>query len=276
MALQAEKWPDAQTAVGQAEAILSKWRKGREDWLAQLGYRAELTEQVEKLNANAPYVQVVRRGLEGAERDVPDLDEPDQLRQRLDVLREQINRYNQLRGQLDEVNQLGQPLPSDQAEQWRLRSLDLQQRLDALKPDDLTAYQTLQDEVKKALDEVKAAVAEQSWPATRLRGPELVAKGLPTTVLQLLAPAPSARSLTSEDQVLSARARLRLFTWASYAVAVILLAGAGFAELYIARPAFGANAWGDYFALLAWGFGAEATRAAVTEMVRGWELPGLK
>ena len=28
----------------------------------------------------------------------------------------------------------------------------------------------------------------------------------------------------------------------------------------------------DYFTLLIWGFGAEATRTAVTDMVRGWGL----
>ena len=58
--------------------------------------------------------------------------------------------------------------------------------------------------------------------------------------------------------------------------ALPFLAGAGFAELYIANPTFGANAWGNYFALLAWGLGAEATRAAVAQMVRSWALPGVK
>lgn len=43
-----------------------------------------------------------------------------------------------------------------------------------------------------------------------------------------------------------------------------------------AVQATGANAWGDYFALLVWGFGAEATRAAVTGMVRNWGLPGIE
>jgi len=57
---------------------------------------------------------------------------------------------------------------------------------------------------------------------------------------------------------------------------VLLLAGAGFGELYVTRATFGSNAWGDYFSLLAWGFGAEATRAAITDLVRGWGLPGIR
>jgi hypothetical protein len=44
----------------------------------------------------------------------------------------------------------------------------------------------------------------------------------------------------------------------------------GFGELYIANPVFGANFWSDYSALMAWGFGAEASRASITDMVRGW------
>jgi hypothetical protein len=62
----------------------------------------------------------------------------------------------------------------------------------------------------------------------------------------------------------------------SYVIAVVFLAGAGFRQLYVDQPTFGANPWKDYFALLAWGFGAEATRDAVTKVVQGWGLPGFK
>jgi hypothetical protein len=64
--------------------------------------------------------------------------------------------------------------------------------------------------------------------------------------------------------------------WTSYMLAVVFLAGAGFGEWYVARPSFGANAWGDYLALLAWGFSVEATRATVTDMIRNWGLPGVR
>jgi hypothetical protein len=76
--------------------------------------------------------------------------------------------------------------------------------------------------------------------------------------------------------VQEARKRLRWFNWLSYAIAVGLLAGAGFGQLYVAKPTFGANSWSDYFALFAWGFGAEVTRDAITKVVRDWKLPGFK
>jgi hypothetical protein len=47
---------------------------------------------------------------------------------------------------------------------------------------------------------------------------------------------------------------------------IAVLTGGGFNQLYWAKPTFGANGWGDYFALLALGFGTEATRNVVTQV----------
>ena len=270
-ALQAEKWQDAQTAVGQAEAVWVKWRKGRDDWLVQLAYHAKLARRLDD-EADVPYVQAVRRELEDALRDAPDLEGPDKLRERLDGLAQQVNRYARLQARLDEFNDLRNRLPAGQAESWRLQAQTFQRRLQDLEPGDEAAHQTLQGEIEMAIAELDQLVAQRGEP-------EMVAKGvrdLGATVFRLLAPAPSARPLTVEEQAPGARTRLRLFTLASYTIAVALLAGAGFGELYAANAAFGANAWGDYFALLAWGFGAEATRAAVAQMVRGWGMPGIE
>ena len=73
-----------------------------------------------------------------------------------------------------------------------------------------------------------------------------------------------------------ARSRLAWFTWGGYLIAIILLVGTGFNQLYLAQAAFGANPWGDYFALFLWGFAAEASRAALTDVLRNLELPGVK
>ncbi len=71
-------------------------------------------------------------------------------------------------------------------------------------------------------------------------------------------------------QYFDAQIRQRMFTWFTFLVAVVLLAGTGFGELYYGNPTFGS--WEDYFALLAWGFGSEASRASITDMVKGWGL----
>jgi len=267
-ALQAEKWQDGQTAVEQAEAVWARWRKGRADWLTQLAHQETLLQRLAD-EGEIPYVQALRRGLEDVAHNAPDAEGPDKLREQLDGLGQQINSYIRLRAGLDQLNFMREKLPADPGDAWRIRALNLENRLAALSPNDTTeAAQSLQNDVDTALAEIAPLCA----------GAEMCVKGVreaEATPLQLLGAAPSARPLPEDGRPSGARVRLRLFTWASYGIAVLLLAGAGFGELYIANATFGASVWGDYFALLAWGFGAEATRASITQMVQGWGLPGV-
>ena len=55
-------------------------------------------------------------------------------------------------------------------------------------------------------------------------------------------------------------------------VSLILLVGAGYIQLYESKPTFGANCWADYFGLFVWGFGVEASRSAVTDWLKGFNL----
>ena len=68
------------------------------------------------------------------------------------------------------------------------------------------------------------------------------------------------------------RLRLAAFAWGSVILALFLLVLVGFNELYAKNATFGAVWLTDYLGLLAWGFGAEATRASVTSLVQGWGL----
>jgi hypothetical protein len=270
--LQAGDWEGAEQAAGKAEAVWTLWRKGRDDWLAQLAYHAELVKKLQD-EPSVPYIQTLQRNLEDALRGAPDLEGPHKLRERLDELAQQINRYDRLQGRLDDLGELCSRLSADQAEQWRLKTQAFQRRLYDLDLDDEQAYEALQKEVEQAIDDLAQEIPRQRGVIKAAL--ELETRGLGARVLQLLAPPPSAREISTEE-VSKAGFRLRLFTWASYVIALAMLVGAGFGELYVANETFGANAWGDYFALLAWGFGAEATRAAIADMVRGWGLPGLE
>jgi hypothetical protein len=62
--------------------------------------------------------------------------------------------------------------------------------------------------------------------------------------------------------------RLQIFSIAGYLATIAFFAGTGFNQLYLESPTFGANGIKDYFALIAWGFGAEATRNAITNAIR--------
>jgi hypothetical protein len=140
-----------------------------------------------------------------------------------------------------------------------------------LQPADLEQYTAIQTSLDATITELTQLVIQST-----LEG--VAAKGLPGlgVLIPQIAPAPSAYPLSWEVQVSVAKKRLKLFKGASYATAIVFLAGAGFSQLYVDNPTFGANPWKDYFALLAWGFGAEASREAVTKVVQGWGVLGVK
>ncbi len=107
--------------------------------------------------------------------------------------------------------------------------------------------------------------------AIRFSSGDAVAQGLAGLIRpQLITGLPQVRVHSLQHEALAAKHRLRWFAWVTYGVAVVVLALAGFVELYSIRPSFGANGVSDYFTLLAWGFGAEATRSAVADMIQSW------
>ncbi|MBV6627681.1 MAG: hypothetical protein KI793_32950 [Rivularia sp. (in: Bacteria)] len=274
MALQAENWEEAQNAVKQAEKLWSKWLKQRVDWSAQLTYLEQLKERLQDLDPSLTYVQTLNRYLEDAIRDAPDLESPNKLRDRLEDLASQINSYYQLKDKIKHLKKLQDYLPNDQTITWQSRIQYIEERVRKLQPSDLTKDTNLQADTDAAIDEITKLVSQDSDTG-------VTAKGLPQQGSTLIPPAPSVsvsqiEKKLEQKSIFGAKKRLQAFKLISYGIAVVFLAGVGFNQLYNDQPTFGADPWKDYFALLAWGFGAEATRDAVTKVIQGWELPGLK
>lgn len=268
MALQGERWQEGEDGIQQAENIWRKWNKGRTSWLRQLDYARKLKERLQDLDPNLPYIQEVRRNLEEAREEAPTLESPLQLRENLEKIAQQINRYLQLQAKIKQLKNLVERLSNEATEAWQLKVSNWEQQIAKLLPSDLKKDTNLDREIEEAIAEITELISQQ----------EGIARGLPKLGISipLLESAPSARPLDWQTRVTKAGLRLRVFTWTSYAIAVVFLAGAGFIELYVEKDTFGANPWQDYFALLAWGFGAEASRDAIAKVVRDWGLPGLK
>lgn len=68
------------------------------------------------------------------------------------------------------------------------------------------------------------------------------------------------------------RRRLWAANISTFVIGVGLLVFVGFKELYVDAPTFGAGGGWDYFKLFVWGFGAEAGRAQVVGLVKGWDI----
>ncbi len=184
----------------------------------------------------------------------------------------QIARIKEKAGQL---TSLGATLLDTHALEWQPKIAALQTRVAELSPNDVDAYLTVEGEVDAALEQVKALTLSASGDEALPRGAGDAAFGTPKGLSQMeswLSGPPTIYVQSLPEKVAGARHRLSWFTWLTYAVAVIFLALAGFVELYGGRIDFGANGISDYFTLLAWGFGAEATRASIAEMVQGWRI----
>ncbi len=281
MALQAERWEDAKNAIQQAELLENKWLKGRADWLAQLAYCDEIEHQLENMDRNVPFVQMVHRNLEDALRNAPDLENPEKLRDRLQEIAAQVNYYISLEAKIKQLKSLSEQLSVEQAKTWQPKIRNLEQRIENLPPADLTKDADLVNEIEEAIAQVNQLVAQQvetSDPtevdfAINVTGGNPKALSMWSLKIPLLRPAPSTRARSWEERVSGADARLKIFTICSYAIAIVFLAAAGFNQLYVDKATFGANPWKDYSALMAWGFGAEATRDAVTRVLQGTGTP---
>ncbi|QKQ75229.1 hypothetical protein [Nostoc sp. TCL240-02] len=274
--LAAKRWDDARQAVTQAQAVWDKWRKEREDWVALVNYLSELFDSLKALNSDASYVQAVHSQLENAKRQTADKETTQKFREDLDYLRQQITWYKQGQAKLEQFNilrnELTQLVPH-QDESLRRRSQGLQNDLDELSPSDKEAVKGWQQKVNNAIDELDKEIKQQ--PPTETGSTQITARDANYITPPML-PNPVPEVISAQPSPKQAAQNIYWFNWLSYAIAVGLLAGAGFGQLYASQPMFGANGWSDYFTLLAWGFGAEATRDAITKVVRDWKLPGLK
>lgn len=274
--LASKRWDEARLAVTKAQAVWDKWRKEREDWVALVKYLSELFDSLKSLDGDAPYVQAVRSQLENAKRQAPDRENTQKFREELDNLRQQMTRYKQGQAKLDQFNNLRNELTQlvpQKDESLRRISQGLQHELDGVPPIDENAFKEWQKKIDNTIDELDTAIKQQALAETG--GTPITARDANYTTPPTL-PNPVPEVTSAQPSPKQAARNIYWFNWLSYAIAVGLLAGAGFGQLYASQPMFGANGWSDYFTLLAWGFGAEATRDAITKVVRDWKLPGLK
>ncbi|CAD5909309.1 hypothetical protein [Planktothrix agardhii] len=266
MDLQTEKWEQAIAILEQTENIWKRWVKGRSDWLQQFDYCQQIRQQLEDKNPNDLEVKAILRNLEATINDAPELETPEQFRERLEKIYQQMNQLV-LETQKQDLKALIAKIPLEKQNSVLSQFQQLEAKIAAESPANFTQFKALTAELNDLKEQVEQ-LHDQSSPRSGISKNLLGSGGISSP--------PQTRSTISTPETTKAGVRLKLFTGTSYAIAVIFLAGAGFSQLYIDNPTFGANPWKDYFALMAWGFGAEATRDAITKVVQSWNLPGLK
>jgi hypothetical protein len=273
MSLTSERWDEARTKMDQTDALLRKWIQGRLGWIEQLAYLARLQNRMYCKPDSSRYVQSMRGAIDDACSNAPALESPKDLRDSAQQLTDRVEEYERAEAKIFALEKLSTSLPVIEQPAWIARTAELRLRLNSMRPEEKAAALLLIDldhamlELSAKVQQVVAATPDERSievvrTATAGDTPEPAGEAVPEAHLEWLPFAPG-----------DAKSRLRWFEIATYAAALILLGGTGFNEVYIKKLTFGAELWSDYFTLLVWGFGAEATRDSVTSTLRGWGTP---
>lgn len=292
-----KQWELAGQTTQDAETMLLKWHGAREGWIDQLGYLER--ELMPGLEGESVTQKALHHQAQTIKTSVGALDSPADLRARLFAIEVKIAQFGTLKKRIDalgtvrvEAANLGAAAPAaDLREQWRKQQQALYDRLAQLSPDDTAGWTKLEADIQTMGEEMAQEIekSREAQAATVLVAKEPVeavtrgeARGTTPVgallsrlndslkaVIALAAPPAEAGSFTPAMGQ-TARYRQRIFAWVTYLLGGLLLAGAGFAALYLAKPTFGADLVGDYLSLLAWGLGGQTSLTALVDVVRGW------
>ena len=279
-ALNDKAWEIANTKVVEAQDIWNVWRRGREDWIAQLDYQKKLMEEVVQSPMQDKYYgQFVQTHLEDIERQATYYGAPQRLYDRLNELRWQVERYAQGQTWLEKLAIHETELTEERRPFWEERRAILEQRLNSLSPEVAEAFEQWRTSAEKELTALLKELEQQNNPITSedetavLEPAGLESGNLQIFQPQRLPPVPTVRRFSEPTKEQNSKHHLQWFRWISRGVAIALLSWIGMNELYGRKSTFGAAPMSDYFIILAWGFGAEATRESLVQAVQDLSGP---
>lgn len=296
---QAQQLEEAQQAVNQANVVWRKWYRQRTEWDAQFAYHHQLTQDVhqELKLYQSPYLQTTSRILDDMLRNTPeDFNDPMELCNGLQEVANQVRDYGQVKIKWNQLKELVskefEAIAGADQKKINAEVSDIKQVFETLTPSDTEGIQALKTQLTDLIDFVKELAHTTVTPSFEATPNSLDERGeqAPKRLVSNLTmiPLPSQTPSTHEPEIAStaqgkqpvatwvkeltfwpdADGRLRTFYISSYIGSVVMLSAIGFSSLYADNLTFGADFFADYFSLVAWGFGAEATRDTVTKVVR--------
>jgi hypothetical protein len=282
-AVEDKDWAAAKAEALEAKTLWNRWRKGREDWIAQLqdGKKliAESFESLDEALRSTVYMQGVKDRIDSAYRKLRtgQYETPQTLKDDFSDVRRLLSQYKEgeslmayLRKMRSEAN-----LPRAREEYW-LQQFDYREtNLKNLNPDasSFQAWKSTVEEDKASLEKDIAELVPVGPAASATRGIAGRSAGEILSQVQPLPPGPAISSVFDPQNQAKADKNLKRFNWVSRVVAIALLAWLGMTELYGSNATFGADPMRDYFTIMAWGFGAELTRESVLRATQDLGLP---
>lgn len=280
-ALQTENQEMAKQALVEGEQLWLHWQAYESDWLEQAKYYQELKNLItteEREHQSCFFLTEVKQQLDRVFESAP-LQSAEESWVALQQCGEALRRYKTIDVTLNEMQTTLSALENNpQYPQWAQTLKDVRQQLSNTDP--FPAEDTLEAGMKALHDRIEAlsqAFNYQSQtktvvhPQVSVQVPQVPKMRMTKQPITLFPQGKflgrtRARWKAFANGVEEAIAWLRLkviFPYATSAVFIAFLASSGFQELYLQNPTFGSRPFADYFGLLAWGFGAEASRESV-------------
>lgn len=284
-ALENKRSTAAQDAINKAQDLWDKWQQDKQDWLNLLDYESKLRVRVKEENPQnqISYLEQISWQLDSLNNERPSQESPNKVSQALQQVQLQLNNFLLAKTQLDEFRELTNQVPysvPEKEDAWKNQALMLQRNLYNLSPSQPEAYQMWQDEIRikteELIEDIQNLKGNSQTHETKGFLGNISQKIKTPTNTNLLEPVPNIHPLKINNSEKFSRNRLLVFNALSYVIAIFLLANAGYAQLYVGNNTFGNKGIIDYFSLLAWGFGAEATRETIARVLQEWKLPGFK
>jgi len=249
-ALEVQHWDEAGQALDHASTTLNRWRKARLGWISQLRVVKELETDIsaEPGLASSRNLQQLHQAILDAQLKAATLDTPQALRDLVDPERLAFLDYQSLSILITKVTEPG-------------KNDEFRTALDNLLP--LTDKDYLQH-----YGDLKALVIAE--PKVAPPKPAVGSLEVGSSTDKDYAAAAVWEPVRGDDRL--AAPKIFVFRWATFGLAVGLLAITGFINLYVNNATFGANGVTEYFGLVLWGFGAETTRSAVAQLVQNWGI----
>ena len=282
-AVEDKNWEAAKAATLEAKGLWIRWRKGREDWIAQLQAGKKLISEhfescADPIKATV-YMQGVSDQIDSIYRQLRtgQYDNPQQLKDDFSDVRRLLSQYREGELLIRQTKQIRKDARLPAREEYWLETIkQLEVELQHLTPDEShfrdwkTSLKEAQTSLLAEIDQVANRESARSSMTPNMTG----RSGRGATVTSSPLPSgPAISSILSSEQVDKAAFNMRWFNLVSRVIAIALLAWLGMTELYGNNATFGADPLRDYFAIIAWGFGAELTRESVLRATQDLGLP---
>lgn len=264
--LDAKAWAEARKSFSDAQLIWNRWCKQRHAWVDLHEYvKQALDSHIgNEIPEESVYGKDLKFEINRLNRDMADCETPQKFSDLLKPLKEKVQLFLDAKSEYEKLNAMRTQMGSD-GDQWGQSLIDLDDQLNRLSLDNEAGLKAWQEKATKLKEEMEQALKDRSLSAR---------SGVAVTSEQnFLRNIPVIQEQGGQETLQQAGWRLQAFRWTGQGVAIALLCGGGFNQLYAANPIFGANPVADYTSLLAWGFTAEVTRDSVAKILQRFRLP---